>query len=109
LAERLADPAFDIFHHATTLIVICARRPDRFVVADCWLAAGNFMLAAHALGLGTCCIGAAVPSLNTPEGKAKLGIPAEVTAVVPIVVGVPSGSASPVSRRDPVPVILSWK
>jgi hypothetical protein len=30
-----------------------------------------------------------------------------VTAIVPIVVGVPSGAVEPVSRRDPE--ILSWK
>jgi nitroreductase len=106
-AERLADPAFDIFYHATTLIVICARRTDPFVVADCWLAAENLMLAANALGLGTCCIGAAVPALNAPDGKEDLGMPADFTAVVPIVVGVPSGTVSPVSRREPA--ILSWK
>jgi nitroreductase len=105
--ERLADPEFDVFYHATTLIVICARETDRFVVADCWLAAENLMLAANALGLGTCCIGAAVPALNTPEGKADLGIPADVTAVVPIVVGVPAGIVPPVVRRDPE--VLSWK
>jgi nitroreductase len=104
---RLADPAFDDFYNAGTLIVICARDPDPFITADCWLAGENLMLAACALGLATCCIGEAIPALNTPQGKADLGIPSDVTAVVPVVVGVPAGHAAPAARHEPV--ILSWR
>jgi nitroreductase len=46
-----------------------------------WLAAENLMLAAHAMGLGTCVIGSAVPALNTPKSKAELNIPSECTAI----------------------------
>ena len=74
------------------MIVICAKPMGAFAVADCWLAAENLMLAACAMGLGTCCIGSAVPALNTVDAKAELGIPLDVTAVAPIIVGVPSGS-----------------
>jgi nitroreductase len=105
--KHLEDPDFDVFYGATTLIVIGVRRLDPFVTADCWLAAENLMLAACALGLGTCCVGAAVPALNTLDGKAAVGLPADVTAIVPIVVGVPSGAVEPVTRREPE--ILSWK
>lgn len=48
------------------------------MVADCWLAAENLMLSACALGLGTCCIGSAIPALNSPEAKSELGISADV-------------------------------
>ena len=105
-ADRLADPGFSLFYDAGTLIVICAKPMGPFVVGDCWLAAENLMLAASAMGLGTCCIGSAVPALNAAETKAELGIPADVTAVAPIIVGVPRGEAAPASRRDPE--ILSW-
>jgi nitroreductase len=106
-AARLADPAFSIFYDAGTLIVICAKPAGPFVTADCWLAAQNLMLAACALGLGTCCIGSAVPALNTPAIRAALHIPPEVIAVVPIVVGVPAGGSPEVPRKDPD--ILFWK
>lgn len=102
----LADPDFDVFYDAGTLIVICARPESPFVVADCWLAAENLMLAACALGLGTCCIGSAIPALNEPEIKSALAIPDDVQAVAPIVVGVPRGAAREVSRREPL--VLSW-
>src|SRR5262249_2272097 len=82
LAERLADPSFSIFYDAGTLIVIYAKPMGPFVVADCWLAAENLMLAASAMGLGTCCIGSAVPALDDAEVKAELNVPPDYTAVV---------------------------
>lgn len=105
--KRLEDPAFNVFYDAGTLVVICARRLDTFVVGDCWMAAENLMLAATALGLGTCCIGAAVTTLNHPDTKAMLGVPADVHVVAPIIIGVPAGSVPPTSRREPE--IVSWK
>ena len=102
----LADPEFNIFYDAGTLVVICARPTNEFVAADCWLAAENFMLSACADALGTCCIGFAMPVLNTPEMKAELGIPADVHAFAPIIVGVPRGEVHPVPRKPPV--VLNW-
>ena len=102
-----ADPSFNIFYDAGTLIVICAKPTGPFAVADCWLAAENLMLAAYGLGLGSCPIGFAVAMLNDPEVKAELGIPPEVTPIAPIIVGVPSGEASPTSRKEPD--IISWR
>jgi nitroreductase len=103
----LSQPDFNIFYDAGTLIVICARPLGSFVVADCWLAAENLMLAACAMGLGTCCIGFGVPVFNHPEVKAELGIPADVVAVAPIILGVPKDDAPQTPRR--APEILSWR
>jgi nitroreductase len=52
----LIDPKFDIFYGAPVLIVISAAESS-WAVEDCALAAQNLMLAAHAMGLGTCWIG----------------------------------------------------
>jgi nitroreductase len=106
-AMQLADPDFDIFYQATTLIVIGARSTDPFTLGDCWMAAENLMLAATALGLGSCCIGAAVPALNTPDGNLDVGLGPDVTAIAAIVVGEPAGATAAVSRRTPL--IVSWK
>ena len=54
LQEMLAAPQFDIFYHAPALVVISAAAESPWAVADCSLAAQNFMLAARAAGLGTC-------------------------------------------------------
>jgi nitroreductase len=100
-------PDFNIFYNASTLIVICGRQIGPFVVADCWLAAENLILAAFSLGLGTCVIGSAVSGLNTPDIKGALGIPADMSAIAPIIVGVPSGKSAVTSRKEPH--ILAWK
>ena len=58
--DKFEQPDFNIFYNVGTLIVLCAKPMSPFVVADCWLAAENLMLAAYAIGLGTCVIGSAV-------------------------------------------------
>lgn len=105
--ELVNRPEFHVFYNAGTLIVIYTRMTGPFVVADCWLAAENLMLAACAKGLGSCVIGFAVAALNTPEWKAELRIPEEMTAIAPIIVGVPAGETPPVPRKQPQ--ILAWK
>jgi nitroreductase len=105
--RRLSDPQFDIFHGATTLVVICSRGTEWWETAGCWLAAENLMLAASALGLGTCCIGAAIDALNTAEMRLELAISPNLIAVAAIVVGVPAQPAEPLERR-PADVI-AWK
>jgi nitroreductase len=106
LRERLADPDFNIFYSATTLIVIAAKPLGPFVSADCWLAAENLMLAAYGLGLGTCCIGFALAALNTPEMKTELRFPPTSTCVAAIIVGAPARMPERVGRKSPV--IASW-
>ena len=106
MREMMTDPAFNIFYDAGTLVVICRRSGGPLGEGDCWLAAENFMLAAFAEGLGTCCIGLAQAVLNTAEAKRELGIPDEGAAVVAIIVGVP-GETPASSPRKP-PQILSW-
>ncbi len=100
--EHFAAADFDIFHGAGTLIIICTQPVDQFVVADCWLAAENLILAACAMGLGSCVIGSSVAALNLHDVKTELGIPDQYTAIAPIVVGVPSGETAATSRKAPL-------
>jgi nitroreductase len=102
----LASSAFNVFYDASTLIAICGKPVSAYAAADCWLAADNLMLAACAMGLGTCPIGFALPVLNAPEVKAELGIPPDVTVIAPIIVGVPAHALPPVPRKPPD--ILRW-
>ncbi len=107
-AEQFASPDFNVFYDAGTLILICAKPLGPFVAADCWLAAENLMLAAGALGLGTCCIGSATSALNSSAIKAALEVPADVEVVVPVIVGVPADDQpSACARKEPQ--ILSWR
>jgi nitroreductase len=45
--ELVNKPDFHVFYNAGTLIVIYSKFQEPFVVADCWLAAENLMLAAR--------------------------------------------------------------
>ena len=105
--EQLGDPAFSAFYGAGTLIVIYGRSKGPLVTADCWLAAENLVLAACALGLGTCVIGDAVDAFNSADAREEFRLPGEALAVAPIVVGVPVGpAAEALPRRDPE--IIWW-
>ncbi len=104
--DLLASPGFDIFYDATTLVVIGPGERGAYTDADCWLAAENLMLAACEAGLGSCCIGFAIPVLNTPEVKAELGLPASGVAVAPLILGYPAAAPPPVERAEPK--IVSW-
>lgn len=81
------DPNFNVFHHSGTLVLICAHTLASYYVADCWLAAENLMLAATAMGLGTCVITSALPTLQLPEARKALKVPDNFSIIVPIVVG----------------------
>ncbi len=104
--DLVSKPDFHVFYNAGALIVIYSRLQGPFVAADCWLSAENLMLAACAKGLGTCVIGFAVSALNMPEWKAELKIPAEMTAIAPIIMGMPAGETPLVPRKQPE--IISW-
>ncbi len=96
----------NVFHNAGTLVVIYARVSSDFIEADCWLAAGNLVLAARGMGLGSCFVRSAIADLNSPRWKALLDIPAEMTAIAPIALGQPLNEDA--SFQPPAPEILSW-
>ena len=100
-------PDYDIFHGATTLIVIYATRGRLNPNEDCCLAAENLMLAAYGMGMGTCPIGFARPWLDLFETKRELGVPEQYSAVFPVVVGYPTGVPLPMPREEPK--VVSWK
>ena len=102
LSEFSENKNFNIFYNAGTLILICGDTKMNFFEADCWLATENFILAACAMGLGTCIIGCALSVLNLPEVKLKLSIPDDFMVVVPIIVGYPNGTHPPTPRKHPI-------
>jgi nitroreductase len=97
LREILSAPGYDVFHGAGTLVVIYANGSD--AIPDCFLAGQNLMLSAFALGLGTCPIGLARPMLNETDVKDELGVPQEMIAALPIVVGLPDEAPEAHPRR----------
>ena len=97
----LADPDFDIFYGCGTLIVICAAADGFDPVGDCYLAGQNLMLMAWSMGLATCPVGLARDVLQEDFMKRRLQIPAEITPVLPIIVGYASKPMPRPSRHPP--------
>ena len=87
LKKAISDPAFNIFHNAGTLIVVCAKPIGQHADWDCCFAAQNLMLTAHAMGLATCPIGFAWSLLDDPAVRGELQIPSDYIPVLPIIVG----------------------
>lgn len=94
----------NLFHDAGTLIVICAEPMEPKSRASCWLAAENLMVAACAIGLGSCVISSAIATLNTPEAKTRLGIPVEFDVMAPVALTLPAKDAATKKK----PLILHW-
>ena len=99
--DHLRDATFNIFYDASTLIVIGTDEPGPSAEADCWLAAENLMLVAADLGLATCPIGLAIPTLNDTDVKSELRISPAGVVVAAITVGYGRGYAPAIPRSEP--------
>lgn len=98
---HMSDPSYNVFHEAPTLIVVCAK-PEGYTPGEsCAMAAQNLMLAAHALGLGSCPVGFVRTWLRLPHIKAELGISSALDPMFPLVVGHPAETPSPRPRLEP--------
>ena len=85
-----ADP----FYGAPAVLVVLAKKSVRTRVYDGSLVLGNMMLAAHALGLGSCWIHRAREVFELPEWQKWLesvGIDEEVEGIGNLILGYPDG------------------
>lgn len=98
----LENPKFSVFNHASTLLAIYGDTASHWYLYDCTLAAGNIMLAAHGMGIGTCWIGFAEYTLNTPEFKVARNVPRNYELVCPMSLGYMDKPLAPPERRAPL-------
>lgn len=108
VAEGLADweerGRDRLFHEAAAAILIGSAPGASCPAEDALLAAQNMLLAAHALGLGTCLIGFAVSAMQKDARiKESLGIPRAESVHAVIAVGYPAVAYRRLTgRRKPV-------
>ena len=93
----------DPFYGAPTYVLVFGSDPAVWAnsVPDGSLVLGNMMLAAHAIGLGSCWINREREMFATPEGKAlmkELGLPDGLIGIGALALGYPDGPA-----REPKP------
>ena len=97
------DPKLtNAFYDAPTVITMFAPKNFLFSVDDCAVAAENMMLAADALGIGSCYIGQGWTAFDDPYGQEILrqwNIPTDRYAVMQLLLGYPrEGDKAPTSE-----------
>ena len=88
------EEGFDPFYGAPAILVVLGKKDSAHKVYDGSLIMGNMMLAADALGLGTCWIHRAKEVFETEEGKQilrDLGITEEYEGIGNLALGYPEG------------------
>jgi len=103
--------SFDWFSQAPVIVAVSARDPDAYLThllgdeaadvagakTSAAMAAQNLMLAAHALGLGTCCLTG--PLAAQPDLKQALGLGKRQNLVCLIAMGYPAETPAAQPRR----------
>lgn len=95
---------FKVFWSAPTAVLFCGKTNNPEAPFDCCRAAQNMLIAAHALGLGTCWVGAPIPWLTSSGVAEELGIPEGFHASAVVLVGCPA--EQPVGKPRPEPEVL---
>ena len=108
------DPKLtNAFYDAPTVITFFAPKQFLFSVDDCAVAAENMMLAADALGIGSCYIGQGWPAFADPYGQEVLKnwrIPTDHYAVMQLVLGYPrEGDRHPTPKPRKTGSFISGK
>lgn len=92
-AKIIGDSSRDPFYGAPAVLIVLAPRDQPNRVYDGSLVMGNLMLAAHALGLGSCWIHRAREEFDTAEGKAilaELGVEGDYEGIGHCILGYPA-------------------
>jgi nitroreductase len=90
LYSLMIGEGYSIYYHAPTVIMVCGKIKNRFKEVDCAVCAENMMLAAHALGIGSCWVGSTEVAFDNQEIMAEFGIPEGYGPVVTIAFGYPA-------------------
>lgn len=102
-AKILGAEGADPFYNAPVVLVVLAEKERNTRVYDGSCVMENLMLAAHALGLGSCWIHRAKETFELPEGKAlleKLGVKGEYEGVGNCIVGYADGEFPVKPRKE---------
>ena len=102
---RVMGVTSDPFYGAPTVVIVLADKKCPTWAADGALVMGNLMLAAHAVGLGSCWINRAKEEFETPEGREllkKWGIEGDYAGVGHCILGyaAENGEAPAAPRKE---------
>ena len=101
---RIMGTDSDPFYGAPAVLVVLADKSKPTYLYDGSLVMGDLMLAAHALGLGSCWIHRAKEEFESPEGKEllrSLGIEGDYEGIGHCIVGYTGGEEPKAQERKP--------
>jgi nitroreductase len=104
LTAKVCGDAYSVNFRSAPVFIIISGDPDSAMPAEnCALAAGNILLTAYALGLGSCWINQLSQGCLIPKFRAlltELGVPSDYKVYASVCLGHPDGSAKASERRD---------
>ncbi len=89
-SPRFADPNFQIFYYAPTVIFIFGEKENQWTPVDCGIAVENISLAAESLGIGSVILGLPKPAFcgeKADELRKRLRCPEGYDFVIAISLG----------------------
>ena len=89
-SPRFADPNFQIFYHAPTVIFIFGEKDNQWTPVDCGIAVENISLAAESLGIGSVILGLPKPAFcgeKADELRKRLRCPEGYDFVIAVSLG----------------------
>ena len=101
-SPRFADPDFQIFYHAPTVIFLFGEKENAWTPIDCGIAVENIALAAEGLGVGSVILGLPKPAFKgdkADELRAKLQCPEGYDFVIAIALGYSTDTKDPHDLR----------
>ncbi|HHT26425.1 MAG TPA: nitroreductase family protein [Firmicutes bacterium] len=105
LIQKAADENAEFLYGAPTYIIVSNQKDNANAMADCALAIGNMMLAAHSLGIGSCWLNQ-LPGLTEQtlvrDLLNELAIPEDHNVYGSLVLGYAAGEPKPADPRKDV-------
>ena len=89
-SPRFADPDFQMFYHAPTVIFLFGEKEFGWTQVDCGIAVENMALAAEGLGVGSVILGLPKPAFmgeKADELRTRLGCPEGYDFVIALALG----------------------
>jgi nitroreductase len=102
-SPRFADPGFQIFYHAPTVIFLFGEKDFGWTQVDCGIAVENMALAAEGLGVGSVILGLPKPAFmgeKADELRAKLRCPEGYDFVIALALGYATDTKEPHGLRE---------
>lgn len=111
-AKAADDPAFKNLYRNAPAVIFVAAPADGSGNLDCGLLGQNMMLAAKAMGLGTCCLGGPIRFMKSDEDAAEylkgLGFSDGYELLYAIAVGYPDESPEAKPRDESKVRFVEW-